>query len=106
VELRANGAVRAEVRVGEPVTFTASVETPPGAGPVVAADWDFAGEGAFAASERIAAPHPRVRLEATHAYSRPGTYYPVLRATVQREGDAETPYARVQNIGRARVVVS
>jgi hypothetical protein len=29
----------------------------------------------------------------------------VLRATSQREGDAKTPYARIQNLGRVRVVV-
>jgi len=32
-------------------------------------------------------------------------YFPVLRATSQREGDFQTPYARVQNLGRVRVVV-
>jgi hypothetical protein len=35
----------------------------------------------------------------------PVPHLPVLRATSQREGDAETPFARVQNLGRARVVV-
>jgi hypothetical protein len=45
-------------------------------------------------------------VRAVHAYARPGTYFPVLRAAVQREGDAATPYARVENLARARVVVS
>jgi hypothetical protein len=105
IELRANGAARAEVAVGEPVTLTAVVETPEGEGQVVAADWDFEGQGSFAAGAPFAA-QPRVTLSATHVYSRPGTYYPVLRASSHREGDTNTPYARVQNIGRARVVVS
>jgi hypothetical protein len=105
VELRANGGVRAEVGVGEPVTFTATVEAPEGAGPVVAAQWDFADAGSFTPQETLAAPQPRATVTATHSYDRPGTYFPVLLATAQREGDARTPYARVQNIGRARVVV-
>jgi hypothetical protein len=105
VELKANGGARAEVAVGEPVSFTATIETPPGAGQVVAADWDFEGLGAFAVSEPLAASQAQVKISATHAYARPGTYYPVLRAASQREGRTDTPYALVENIGRARVVV-
>jgi len=41
----------------------------------------------------------------SHAYTRPGVYFAAIRATSQREGDAETPYARAQNLGRVRVVV-
>lgn len=106
VELRANGAVRAEVAVGEPVTLTATVATPEGQGQVVAAEWDFDGAGAYPTRAPLQAAQARVTLSATHAYSRPGTYYPTLRASAQRDGDLQTPYALVQNIGRARVVVS
>jgi hypothetical protein len=48
---------------------------------------------------------PAASVKATHAYSQPGTYFPVLRATSQRESDAKTPYARIQNLGRVRVIV-
>ena len=48
---------------------------------------------------------PSVSVKATHAYSQPGAYFPVLRVTSQREGDLKTPFARVQNLGRVRVVV-
>jgi hypothetical protein len=48
---------------------------------------------------------PAVSVKATHAYARPGTYFPVLRATSQREGDPKTAFGRVQSLGRARVVV-
>jgi len=37
-------------------------------------------------------------VKTTYSFTRPGTYFPVLRATSQREGDSKTPYARVQNI--------
>ncbi len=104
VELRANGAIRAEVAVGQPVTLTATVEVPPNAGRVVAAEWDFEGVGTYPVAERID-PAVLVSLSATYTFSRPGTYFPVLRATSQRQGDTQTPYARVQNLARARVVV-
>jgi hypothetical protein len=78
----------------------------PGAGDVVAAEWDFAGTGSFPDSARVDSPQHLVRLSATHAYGEPGTYFPVIRATSQRDGDAQTPYGRVQNIARVRVVLA
>jgi hypothetical protein len=44
-------------------------------------------------------------MTASHAYTRPGVYFAAIRVASQREGDAETPYARAQNLGRVRVVV-
>jgi hypothetical protein len=105
IELQANGAARAEVAVGEPVTLTATIEVPPGEGLVVAVDWDFEGAGEYPRRERLAAPAQRVALEAAHAYQRPGTYFPVLRAAAHRDADTAAAYALVQNLGRARVVV-
>ncbi|PEQ11436.1 hypothetical protein B2G71_16505 [Novosphingobium sp. PC22D] len=104
VELSVNGADRAEVAVGEPVTLTATIATPPGAGQVVSAAWDFEGTGTFA--DRAAfAPAEAVALSASHAYARPGTYFAALTVSAQREGDADTPYAQVRNLAQARVVV-
>jgi hypothetical protein len=108
VTVTANGGARAKVSVGEPVTFSAVVEVPPDAGRVVAAAWDFEGAGTFPVVERIADPDAsgtRVTLKVTHAFSKPGTYFPALRAASQRQGDAKTPFARLQNLGRVRVVV-
>jgi hypothetical protein len=106
VELRANGSIRADVEVGQPVTFTATIEVPPGSGSVVAAEWDFDGVGTYPTAARIDTPQVLVRLSATHAFAKPGTYFTVLRATSQREGDVKTPYGRIQNIARVRVVVT
>jgi hypothetical protein len=105
VDLKANGGVRADVKAGEPVTFTANIEVPPNAGPVVAAEWDFEGVGIYPVALRIDAPQPALTISATYAFSKPGTYFPVLRATSQREGDTKTAYGRVQNIARVRVVI-
>jgi hypothetical protein len=106
IELRANGNVRTEVKVNQPVTFTATIEVPPNAGMVVAAEWDFEGVGANPTVAQIDAPQRLARLSAMHSFEKPGTYFTVLRATSERHGDATTPFGRIQNIARARVVVS
>ena len=106
VDLTVKGSNRADVSVGEPVTFDAAIEVPPGAGEVVAAEWDFEGLGTFPHPARVDHPQQLVRLSETHAYGRPGTYFAVIRVTSQRHGDAGTPYCRVQNLGRVRVVVT
>jgi hypothetical protein len=106
VQLKANGGVRADVAVNQPVTFTATIEVPPDAGKVVATEWDFDGVGNYPVAERLDAPEALVRLSTTHAFAKPGTYFSVLRATSQRRGDKNTPYGRIQNIARVRVVVT
>ena len=108
VTVKANGGARAEVAAGQPVTFTAWIEAPPQTGRVVAAEWDFEGAGTFPERGNLGnlnAQRPRVSLKTTHVFSKPGTYFPVLRAASQRQGDAGTPYARIQNLARVRVVV-
>ena len=105
VEVTANGGAAADVAVNEPVSLAATIEAPPGAGKVVAAEWDFEGSGDFAVAEEIASPQETIRVSRTHAYSRPGTYFAGLRVASHRDGDQQTPYARVQNIGRVRVIV-
>ena len=99
---------RADVEAGKPVTFTAVVDVPPHTGKVVAAEWDFEGSGKFPIAGKFALTNKtgsRATLTATYTFSKPGTYFPSLRVTSQRQGDAKTPYARIQNLGRVRVVV-
>jgi hypothetical protein len=105
ISLKANGRERAEVGVGESVTFVAEITVPPNTGKVVAAEWDLLGAGDYPVAGQLAAPGSSASVKTTYTYSKPGTYFPVLRATSQRAGDAKTPYARVQNLARVRVVV-
>lgn len=105
VELTVNGGIRADVGVGESVSFIATATVPPGAGKLVSVEWDFEGVGAYPASAHVS-PAEQMRMTATHAFARPGTYFPVVRVASQRDGDCATPYARVLNIARARIVVS
>jgi hypothetical protein len=106
IHLSADGSARAEVQVGQPVSFVAEVETPPDTGEVVAANWDFLGDGTFpdpAEVEQRTDGH--VTVTASHSFTAPGTYFTALRVASQRDGDRVTPYARIQNIARVRVVV-
>jgi len=108
VKLRVNGGERADVSVGTSASFEATIEVPPGAGYAVAAEWDMDGTGSFAKVEKfqpLNASGSPVILKATYSFARAGTYFPVIRVISQREGDTSTPYARIQNLARVRVVV-
>jgi len=107
VELKANGGERAEVKVGQTVTFTATVELPANTGQLVAADWDFEGTGKFPVAGKFSlkSNDAPTTIKSTYQFSQPGTYFVVLRVASQREGDAKTPYTRIKNLGRVRVVV-
>jgi hypothetical protein len=105
VSLLANGSARAEVKVGEPVRFSGAIDLPPGTGSVVAAEWDLDGNGTFAARSEVPRGTQTANVSISHRYEKPGTYFVALRGTSQREGDRDTPYARIQNLGRVRVVV-
>ena len=87
------------------VTFTATAKTPPGTGDIVKVEWDFAGTGSFTAS---ALPHvgPSVRVSRTQTFTKPGTYFAVVRITSQADGNRNDPYSQVQNLASVRVVVT
>jgi hypothetical protein len=100
----ANGGARAEVKVGETVRFVGRAAQPPGAGTIVAAEWDFEGKGAFV-RHLVPGDTADVLVEATHAYAAPGTYFACFRVGAHRNGrDGRAPFAR--NNARVRVVVT
>jgi hypothetical protein len=104
--LKANGGERADIAAGQSVAFTATVEMPPNAGKVIAADWDFDGAGTFPVPAQLSkSPSDRATLKIDHKFDKPGTYFPTLRVVGQRQGDSNTPYARITNLARVRVVV-
>ena len=105
VTLTVNGAERVEIAAGQSVTFTGTIAVPPGAGSVVAAEWDFEGSGRFARTSSVGRGAGKVTVSTTHRFDRPGTYFTGLRGVSQRQESAGTPYARVRNIDRVRVVV-
>jgi len=106
VAVRANGAERAQIKAGESVNLTAAVEAPPGTGKIVAIEWDFESNGKFEpATGMTRASGSRATVKATHRYATPGTYFVTVRGVAQRQGNTDTAYTRIQNLGRARIVV-
>ena len=104
--LKANGGERADVAAGQPVKFTATVEMPPNAGKIVAADWDFEGARTFPVlAQTPKSPSGRLTLNVDYTFDKPGTYFPTLRVVGQRQGDPNNAYARITNLARVRVVV-
>jgi hypothetical protein len=102
----ANGGERAEVAVGEPVQLRAVIEAPPGAGFVVAADWDFEGLATWSFSHELDGTSALAEIETTHTFDQPGVYFPSLRAALHRDGDLTDRCYRAWNIARVRVVVT
>lgn len=105
VTLKANGGAKAGVKAGQKVNFVTTIAAPPGTGKVVGAEWDFDGSGKFAEKSELKAAAQSVTLTASHAFAKPGTYFVAMRAYSHRTGNMTTPYARIPNIGRVRVVV-
>jgi hypothetical protein len=103
-KLTANGAIRTVAKVGEAVKLRAHVASAPGEGEIVALEWDWEGTGDFV-PHKLGTPRHVIDVKAQHTYKTLGTFLPAVRVTVQRDGIASSPFARVMNLGRARVVV-
>lgn len=104
VTVSVGGGDRIDIAAGQSVEFTGTIEVPPGAGSVIRAEWDFEGKGDFPVQSDIQ-PGTKVTVHASHTFTKPGTYFATLRGYSQRDGDTDTPFARIRNLGRARVVV-
>lgn len=105
VHLSVDGDSRADVEAGAEVVLRAEIDVPTRAGKVVGVEWDLDGSGTFATSDPVE-PAARVTAERRHAFMESGTHFVTVRVTSQRDGDSSTPYARLQNLARARVVVA
>jgi len=104
VSLAVDDGQRAAAPVGGELTFRATAEVPPGTGVIAAVEWDFDGSGRFAEAAQVD-PAAQVSVERRHAFADAGTRFPAVRVVAQREAGATTPYARLQNRARVRVVV-
>ena len=105
VQLTANGSARANITSGGSVDLSASIQVPPGTGEIVSVEWDFLGDGGFVDADFDALPDGSWAANASYTYNEEGTYFPQLRVASQRDGNSDTPFARVYNHGRARVIV-
>jgi hypothetical protein len=72
----------------------------------VQTEWDLDGSGSYSVKADLQSTRTAdLSTELVHSFDKSGTYFVTLRAASQRDGDDHTPFARVQNLGRARVVV-
>ena len=106
VHVTANGAARAEVRVGEPVRLEVRAEVPPGAGTIVRSRWDIDGTGSYPYVDELDGSSPSVQLELTHTWERPGTYFATALVESKRDGDLTSVVRRIPNLAAARVIVT
>jgi hypothetical protein len=124
VQATVNGGVRAEVKVGESVTLLGTAEQPPGTDCfIVSAEWEFeaddipplrrmfakmVGGGAVETGptyeHELSGDDTSIKVEATHAYDKPGVYFPRLRVTAHRYGNRAQGEV-LENDARIRIVV-
>jgi hypothetical protein len=106
VTLRANGGVRAEVKVGEEVRFEGTAAQPPGVGLIAQAEMDFLSDNTWPYQAEIAdSAAQEMTMATTYAFDRPGTYFPSFRVGAWRDGASRTGLP-IQNLARVRVVVT
>lgn len=104
-ELLANGQKKAVVRPGECVTFTASISAPDGSGTVESVRWDFEATDDFTpcGTLKLYDDGHTANASATHIFTKPGTYFPVIKVASNRHpGDI---FTQILNQDRVRVVV-
>jgi hypothetical protein len=105
VALTVDNGDRASVATGDEVILRATARVPEDTGSIVSMEWDFEGTGQFSLIERIDIAE-FVDVERRYSYLQDGTYFPTVRVVAHRDGDPSSPYARIQNLARVRVVVS
>lgn len=106
IEVKANGLESVNVNIGKSVNFIATIELPKNSGQIIAAAWDFEGKGTFDVVSQIKKTNATIlTIKSKHTFLNKGTYFPTLKVTSQREGDTKTPFARIHNLGKVRVVV-
>jgi hypothetical protein len=107
VTAAANGAASTAVRVGEVVRLSGTATAPPGAGTIVAAEWDFAGTGTWPHRHaEIRGDRSEETIAVETAYKEPGTYFAALRATAHRDGTVDARACNVANLARVRIEVT
>jgi len=108
VKLTIKGEKKKVIKQGQTLTFTAVVDVPKNTGKLISAEWDFDGKGNFPISSKkitFDAKNSQASVSITYKFTTKGTYFPTVKVASQREGDSKTPFARIKNLDRVRVVV-
>lgn len=104
VALTVAGGSRAEVAVGEEVELCMTGSAVEPRSRIVEVRWDLDGSGGYAIGGRVP-PASVVDQSIRHTFREAGTHFVTAKVTAQQDGDPETPFARVDNLARVRVVV-
>ncbi|KAL0940303.1 pkd domain containing protein [Colletotrichum truncatum] len=104
VHLTVEGGKKFEAKIGQTITFHATITAPPGAGAIVYVEWDFFGKGRYTYGH-LSTPKQTVEVQTTFTYNTPGNFIVGIRATLQREGNVVSKYAGVMNLARVSVTV-
>jgi len=105
VALSACGSEAAYIPKGGSVTLEASIEVPPGAGSITGIEWSLEGEADFPfMSDSVTDTDAGVIAGINHVYNQNGVFFPVVKVSINRGGDADDPFTQVKNLGRARIV--
>ena len=102
--LTVDGAERADVAPGAEVRVELVAEVPQHVGAIVRVLWDLDGDGVFETDETVT-PAERIERAATVTFDTAGTRFVAVRVSSQHDGDAATPFGRIDNVARARIVV-
>jgi hypothetical protein len=106
VHVTADGAKRSEVSTGTPVVLQVRAEVPPGAGTIIAVNWDLDGTGTYPVIQDVDGAATEITLELQWSYDQPGTYFPTALVESHRDGEVSATSRRIPNLDSARVVVS
>jgi len=107
VRAYANGKEAIEAKVGEEISFETDIEFAfEGVGKVTKVAWDFDSSNDWSEGsmfEILDATHAK-SIE-KHCFNKEGTYYPCVKVSSNRQGDAEDIYTQTKNLARVRVIV-
>lgn len=105
VKVKANGSLRAEIKAGQSVELEVDAAVPPGAGNIIAIQWDFDGRGLFKFKHDVDGTKNSLKLTTSQTYEEPGTYFATAKVLSHREGDVNAQSCRIENLASARIIV-
>jgi hypothetical protein len=106
LDLTVNGGKRAEVKTGEAVALYSEIEVPMGTGQIIEATLHIAGGEYILPLEYLNAEKSKAEVRYAYTFDEPGTHFAVLKVKAQRNGDRDDYFTHIENISRARIVVT
>src|SRR3546814_19828252 len=79
------------------VELEVRTEVPPGAGTIIAVEWDFDGQGKYTFGHEVRGKDSELTLYTSHEFDQPGTYFTTARVVSHREGDPAAHLRLIEN---------